>query len=214
MVDVTAEELDGLLERGWRRFGPAYFRPKCPACQECVPIRVPVSTFRMSKQQRRVWNKGRDLTLRVGPPRIDDDRIDLYDRWHSDRAARRDWEHDRIDPAQYYHQFAFPHPSIREFAYWDGDELVGIAIVDATPKALSAVYTFYDPNHRGLSLGTYSILTQIDQARRAGRPFVYLGYRVLGCASSEYKARFRPHELMVRWAEEDEAPVWAPENDR
>ena len=35
MVDVTADELGRLLERGWRRFGPDYFRPACPACSAC-----------------------------------------------------------------------------------------------------------------------------------------------------------------------------------
>ncbi|MEO1234138.1 MAG: hypothetical protein AAFZ18_35110, partial [Myxococcota bacterium] len=29
LLDVTGPELDAILERGWRRFGPAYFRPAC-----------------------------------------------------------------------------------------------------------------------------------------------------------------------------------------
>ena len=32
MLDVTESEMDALLERGWRRFGPIYFRPACAAC--------------------------------------------------------------------------------------------------------------------------------------------------------------------------------------
>jgi arginine-tRNA-protein transferase len=213
MVDVTADELDGLLERGWRRFGPAYFRPGCVGCRECVPIRVPVDRFRRSRQQRRAWNRTAHLTLRVGPPRIDDARIELYDRWHADRALVRGWTHDRIDPAQYYHQFAFPHPSIREFAYYDDERLVGVAIVDQTPRALSAVYTFYDPALSRLSLGTVSILRQIEEARQTGREFVYLGYRVEGCPSSAYKGLFRPHQLMKRWVELDEPSEWAEAAD-
>ena len=30
MVDVEPAELEAMLERGWRRFGPSYFRPEAP----------------------------------------------------------------------------------------------------------------------------------------------------------------------------------------
>ena len=35
LVDVTPAELDAMLARGWRRFGPVYFRPACEGCGEC-----------------------------------------------------------------------------------------------------------------------------------------------------------------------------------
>ncbi|HKQ40385.1 MAG TPA: arginyltransferase, partial [Verrucomicrobiae bacterium] len=37
---------------------------------------------------------------------------------------------------------------------------------------------------------------------------VYLGYRVAGCRSMEYKAQFRPHELLQGRPLDHEAPVW------
>ncbi|MEM6370934.1 MAG: arginyltransferase [Myxococcota bacterium] len=210
MVDVDPDELDKLLERGWRRFGPAYFRPKCRGCRECVPLRVPVADFKSSKQQRRCWNKRDRFSTELGTPQIDDERIELYDLWHADRAERRGWDGDRIDAVQYYHQFAFPHLSIRELSFRDAEtsRLVAVAIVDETPRAFSAVYTFHHPDYRAYSLGTLAILEQIECARRSNKPMVYLGYRVRDCASSVYKAKFRPHELMVRWSEMDEPPEW------
>src|SRR5947208_12247955 len=45
MTRVGVDELDGLLERGWRRLGPFYFRPACAGCFECVPLRIPVASF-------------------------------------------------------------------------------------------------------------------------------------------------------------------------
>lgn len=214
LLGVTPEELDHLLARGWRRFGPAYFRPACMGCRECVPLRVPVDRFRASTSQRRVWAKGRRFRLEVGTPFVDGERLELYNRWHAERADRRGWNHDEIDPGQYMHQFAYPHSCIREFALRDtegDDRLVLVAIVDETPTALSAVYAFHDPEYRKYSLGTLSILRQIEKARETAKDWVYLGYRVLGCASSEYKARFRPHQLMTEWVDFDQAPVWADE---
>ena len=46
MVDVTPVELEELMLRGWRRFGPAYFRP---ACVPCGWRGVPNATTALSK---------------------------------------------------------------------------------------------------------------------------------------------------------------------
>ncbi|MCK6550266.1 arginyltransferase [Myxococcota bacterium] len=217
LTDVSPAELEHLLERGWRRFGFAYFRPACDSCSECVPLRIPTAAFRPSKQQRRVRNKTRHLTVQVGVPEVDRERLALYTAWHDMQAARRGWREDTITPEDYYQQFAFPHPSVRELAFYapgpepgDPPELVAISIVDETPNAMSAVYTYHSPAHAKLSLGTASILIQLELAKLAGKSNLYLGYRVLGCASSRYKARFRPHEVLEGWPGFGEAPVWRP----
>jgi arginine-tRNA-protein transferase len=214
MLEVSNEELDHLLERGWRRFGPAYFRPACRHCSQCVPLRIPVARFRASKSQRRIRSGVAGLRVVVQSPVVDQDRLDLYHRWHMMQGRRRGWSEDTIDAVEYYHQFAFPHPAVREFAYYDEDRLIAVAIVDDTPKALSAVYTYHDPDYHRLSLGTASILFQVEEALRLGKRWLYLGYRVMGCASSEYKARFQPHELLLGWPELDEPALWVPVEGR
>src|SRR5947209_16697811 len=45
LLDVSPAELEEMLIRGWRRFGPMYFRPVCEACAECVAIRLPLARF-------------------------------------------------------------------------------------------------------------------------------------------------------------------------
>jgi leucyl-tRNA---protein transferase len=208
MIDVSPEELDVLLERGWRRFGPAYFRPKCKACSECVPLRIPISSFRPSRQQRRAWNKCKHFRFELRAPVIDDERLRLYKGWHAMQSAARGWTPESITEEDYYHQFAFPHPSVRELAYYDEEKLICVSIIDETPTSLSAVYTYHHPDYRNLSLGTFAILFQVELAKQAQKKFVYLGYRVLGCRSSEYKAHFKPHEILVGWPELDQIPRW------
>ncbi|MGH9678078.1 MAG: hypothetical protein ACRD36_13320, partial [Candidatus Acidiferrum sp.] len=103
-----------------------------------------------------------------------------------------------------------PFP-IEEWCYYKADRLIGVGYVDCLPSldgasrpegsgvtepgGLSAIYFFWDPRERHRSLGTYNVLRVIDEARRRGLPFVYLGYFVEGCQSMQYKARFLPNEV-------------------
>ncbi|MBV9947979.1 MAG: arginyltransferase, partial [Myxococcales bacterium] len=92
MLDVDGRELDLLLERGWRRFGPVYFRPACDACGECVSLRVDVGRFVPSKSQRRAARACTALRRVVGAPRVDAERLGLYAKWHGGRERARGWE--------------------------------------------------------------------------------------------------------------------------
>lgn len=210
MTGVSPPELERLLERGWRRFGPVYFRPMCRACAACVSVRVPVQAFAPSPNLRRVGKRAAHLRVEIGKPGVDGVRLALYRRWHAVREAERGWKPDRIGPESYAMQFCFPHPAAREFSYWDGDRLLAVGIADETPHALSAVYCYHDPADSRLSLGTCNVLRTLEYAREKGLAYVYLGYRVAGCASLEYKGRFRPQETLVGRDGDDQLPRWEP----
>jgi len=208
MLDVTPDDLGAMLARGWRRFGPCYFRPQCSACDACVTLRICVAEFRASRSQRRARNRAARLRRVVSRPLVDDSRIALYRKWHRNREASRGWDPSPLKADRYALDFAFPHPSAREAAYYDGDRLVAVGLFDETPDALSAVYFFYDPDLKRDSLGVANVVALVEDARSANKPYVYLGYRVAGCDSLEYKADFAPHELLDARPGEDESPPW------
>jgi leucyl-tRNA---protein transferase len=211
MVDVGPEELDWLLSRGWRRFGPDYFRPACPACSECVPTRLVVAEFAPSKSQRRARRKAVGLRVTVGPPRVDDERLALYRLWHADREAAREWSPSALDADDYGMQFAFPHPCAREVALHDdaaGGRLVGVSICDETPGAWSLVYFFYDPAYAERSLGVANVVLGVEIAAERQIPYVYLGYAVADCPSLRYKRAFGPREELVGWPRGAQEPQW------
>ena len=208
LTDVTPEETEGLVERGWRRFGPEYFRPMCSGCDECVSLRVAVGDFRPSKSQRRVARRCAGVKVLVGRPRTDGARVELYGRWHAAREAARGWQENALDEEAYRRQFCFPHVCGREMTYWVDGRLAGVGLVDEMPGSISSTYFFFDPVYGGLSLGVYSALCEIAWARSMGKGYVYLGYRVAGCGSLVYKSGFRPHELLVGRPEEGEAARW------
>jgi arginine-tRNA-protein transferase len=73
--------------------------------------------------------------------------------------------------------------------------LVATVLTDVQDDGLSAVYSFFDPEEVGRSLGTYVILDLIDSAVEAGLPWLYLGYYVENSQKMNYKARFQPAEI-------------------
>lgn len=208
MVDVTPMELQNLMLRGWRRFGPAYFRPACASCMECVSIRLDVHRFTPTTSQKRSFKRAKRFRVEVGRPRIDDDRLALHAAWHATRENSRGWEPTNLSEDEYATQFAFPSSTGREAAWYDGDRLVALGLIDVTPDCLSAAYFFYHPDIARLSPGVGNVMACVELARELGCQHMYLGYRVDGCASLTYKGMFRPHELLMGRPAIDEEAVW------
>lgn len=191
---MTAAEYREWLHRGWRRFGHVMFRAACPSCRQCQSLRVPVASFQPHRTQRRIWkaNSG-SVTLTIGEPSPSQEVRDLYEKFHQHQHAAKGWPSPDADGVDGF----FPNPfPTEEWRYLVDGRLAGVGYVDALPDALSAIYFFYDPGDRHRSLGTFNVLSVIEQARQRGLSQVYLGYYVEGCRSLEYKARFGPYEIL------------------
>ncbi len=196
--DLTPEEYVERLNQGWRRFGHMLFRPACPDCNECRSLRVPVAAFVPNRSQRRAWkaNEG-EVRLVIGEPRVTDEKLDLYDRFHAYQSETKDWPvHGPKSALDYIESFVQNPFPVEEWCFYLGSRLVGVGYVDRLPESLSAIYFFCDPRESHRSLGTFNVLAAIHEARRSGVPYVDLGYYVEGCRSLEYKGRFRPNEIL------------------
>jgi arginine-tRNA-protein transferase len=158
----------------------------------CVPIRVPIARFAPNKSQRRAWRKNQDLAVTITEPQPTDEKFDLYQRYQSQWHGKSD------DDRETFNSFLYDSPvDTLEFCYRDpAGKLLAVGICDVCPLSLSSVYLYHDPaeSHRGL--GTFSALFEIEYAKSRAIPHWYLGYWVAGCAAMDYKAAFRPHEVL------------------
>ena len=160
----------------------------------CQSLRVPVTTFRPRESQRRAWHKNQpSVTLRIGSPYASPEKRDLFARFQQHGQEAKGWPADVGDVLSML--VANPFPT-EEWCYYLDDRLIGVGYVDALPEGLSAIYFFHDPAEGHRSLGTYNVLSILASARQRGLPHVYLGYYVEGCRSLDYKARFRPNEVL------------------
>ena len=194
---LTSAEFDARLADGDRRAGPLLYNQECPACAACEPIRVDVHAFAPSRSQRRAHAKAEAaVTVELGPIELDEARLALYRAHERGRGLDRDGR-PPIDLMGYESAFAMTCVEGFEVRYTVAGRLAGVAITDRGARALSAVYTFWNPAHAALSLGTYSILTQIELARRWDLDWLYLGLAISQNRSMAYKLAFMPHERRI-----------------
>jgi arginine-tRNA-protein transferase len=197
---LDREELDERLAAGDRRQGYVLYRTACPSCQACEPIRLDVHQFVPNRTQRRILRRGdSDLRVEVGPPVADARRVELYNAHKRER--RLNDGQPPIDIEGYRDFLVHTCCDSFELRYFMHGELVGVAITDRGARALSAVYCCYDPRFASLSLGTYSILKQLELCKTWGLRYLYLGLYIAQSATMAYKARFVPHERLLggRW---------------
>jgi arginyl-tRNA--protein-N-Asp/Glu arginylyltransferase len=214
LLDVTAEEADDLFDRGWRHFGPGWFRPVCQTCSACLSTRILAQEFAPSRSQRRVARRSRHLRAVVREPTYDRARLALFHTWQRDRVQTRGWEPAPFGAKDYWMRFTFATPFAREIAYYDDDaggRLMMVSLCDETPRSWSAAFCFYDPAYHRISPGIANILRLLELAQAGGQRHVYLGYCVLDCQSLRYKAAFHPQETLVGLPTDEEDPRWVRE---
>lgn len=190
--DVDTELLGGLLNNGFRRSGESIYRPHCDPCQECQSLRVLVSQFQASRNQRRCLKKNQTLEHREHDGSFNEQHYALYCRYIKSRHPGSTME----DPSKesFIEFLTSRHVDTRFHEFYLDDKLVTVAVTDHTPLGLSAVYTFFEPELQHLGLGTYAILWQIERCRQLGLPWLFLGYWIKNCAVMSYKNKFKPAE--------------------
>ncbi|MDM8521376.1 arginyltransferase [Anaerolineales bacterium HSG6] len=187
-TNVSAEEISWLLARGWRKFGIYYFRPVCPTCRACIPLRVQVADFKPSKSQRRILKKNSMIGIRFVPRKYSERAFEIY----QDHSINRFSEPKKKETfkASFYRPSC---PGLQSEYYLNG-EMIALGFLDQGEDGLSSVYFVFDTSYSELGLGTFSILKEIEYAKKQGVAYYYLGYYIEACGSMAYKDRFKPRE--------------------
>lgn len=192
-ISYEPQEQDSLLRQGFRRSGNLWYRPHCPSCESCRAIRIPVATFSANRNQRRCLRNHGHLQSNARPVEWIDEHYQLFQTYQAARHAGGVMHSD--DPGLYRSLIEGNTSGavLVDFRNAEG-ELKMVSLIDQTPRGLSAVYAFFNPNDAA-SYGRYNILWQIQQAQRLQLPHVYLGYWIAQCRKMSYKTEYRDHEL-------------------
>lgn len=191
---------DALTQVGFRRSQNIAYRPACESCDACISARIPAGDYAFSRSERRVLERNKDLSRHLVEAEATMEQFDLLRRYLLARHAQGgmadmtwpDYVAMVEDTAVRTHLIEYRLPSP------DGGpgDLVACVLVDILGDGLSLVYSFYEPAMTRRSLGAFVILDHVVQARLAELGFVYLGYWVPGSPKMDYKARYRPIEVL------------------
>ena len=190
---LTASHYGTLLESGFRRSGDMVYRPGCPACTACKPARIDTRTFQPKRSQRRCLKMNRDIELKVTPS-LEERHFRLYQEYLLSRHADGDMSADSIAEMRSFLLSEWSETLLLEG--WLDQQLLFVAVTDVVDEGISALYTFFDPALHRRSLGTYAILQQIDQAKKLGLKWLYLGYWIEKCQKMAYKANFNAVQIL------------------
>lgn len=202
---ITSDVYSELVRCGFRRSGVFTYRPQCPGCQACVAVRLPVARFAPNRSQRRCLKAHGKLEARSLPLTGQSEHYQLYLRYQAARHPGGGIDQD--DHEQYANFLLQSRVDSRLIEFSENGALRMVSIIDVLSDGLSSVYTFYDPDLPGASLGTYNILWQIEQCLANQLPYLYLGYWIRDSRKMAYKANFRPIEGLIDglWREFDDA---------
>ena len=197
VTDLSVPKAMELYERlsrgGFRRSHGLAYRPACPGCSACVPVRIRTDDFAWSRTFRRLMRRNADLTVSDMAAHATMEQFRLFTRYQ--RSRHTGGEMSTMGFHDYRAMVEDSPIDTRIIEFRNGEEkLVGVMLADRQLDALSAVYSMYDPDDERRSLGTWMVLWMVKRAAERELPFVYLGYWIEQSPKMAYKARFRPLE--------------------
>lgn len=201
---------ESLLSQNWRRSGGIIYRPTCPECRLCLPIRLPVREFVPSPSQVRTLRRNSDLRISLTGDLDRAEALELYCRY------QKEW-HGAENPPSREEAADFLGNSPVDSAlmlYHESQKLLGAGWIDLLDDGVSSVYFAFDPAAAKRRLGVFSLLKEIELARELGKSWLYLGFWIKGCRTMDYKAAYRPHEILAggRWLRDPDLAALAQVN--
>lgn len=205
-------EFDQILAQGWRLLGYSVIRHNFAICRSrichTIPLRIRLDQLPpFSKSQRQLMRRNGDLKIQCAPIRLTPEKEQLFIR-HTSRFRDR-------QPLSVYsflnpQSFETPVAGL-EFSVYEGPKLIACSFIHLGETAVSATYCFFDPDFHRRSLGTYTMLLEIQLARQMGKQYYYHGYCYDVPSQFDYKLNFDNIESMDwktgAWTPQPRVPV-------
>ncbi len=196
---LSRPEYSALMSMGFRRSGEYVYRPACPECARCMSLRIDVEAFRPNRSQRRTLKANIGVRLKETPPEYSDEAFSLYRRYLNARHAGGEMA--ACEPGDFPGFLRASWSDTRFLELREHDRLLAVAATDPLSDGLSAVYTWFEPGLPTRGLGVLAILRQVEEARRRGLRWLYLGYWIPEARKMRYKTAYRPAQILIegRW---------------
>jgi leucyl-tRNA---protein transferase len=199
---MSLSDWDMLLANGWDRVGTHFFRRRFdfvmrPQQKEgesmylalqLMPIRYRLNNqFEFTNSQRKLQKRNSDLIRIYRPTVIDDAKLDLFDRWYMHRFKRY------APLSTWFHGDFTPFPTY-EMCLYKMDKLIACSLFDITQNAQYSILAMYEPEEMKRSLGTYTMISEIEFGLKNRKFAHYPGHTYYENSHYEYKKQFNNAE--------------------
>lgn len=188
---------------GFRRSHDIIYKPACPTCQACVPVRVPLAQLALSSSQKKLLHRTAHLTLQIAsalPPVPTSEQFELFKTYQTTRHGNSDMASMSLHDYSAMLRDGGQMAELYELRTSEG-QLLGCMLTDRLQglAGLSAVYSFFrtDAPWPKYSLGTAMVLKLALLAQAQGLQHLYLGFWVKDSDKMGYKQRFQPLEALT-----------------
>ncbi|MCC6410624.1 MAG: arginine-tRNA-protein transferase [Saprospiraceae bacterium] len=190
---------DRFCEDGWCYWADLMFRRNFWEWrgQPCrvVLLRINLKEFTFSKSQRKNIRRNSDLRLLHRPLQISRQHEQLFEK-----HARR-FEHNR--PSSIYGFFS-PWSHIMpcygmEFDVFKGNKLLASSFFHLGQRSMAGNYCIHHPEESARSLGTYTMLLELQYAKQLGKDYYYPGFVYDLPSEFDYKLSFNALEYFDWW---------------
>lgn len=190
-------DYDDLLAMGWFRGTGIIYRSEVVCIDEQVygirNIRFPVQSFSMRRSHAKLYRRNmRRFTIRVGTPQVDARREELY-QGHVHRFKA--FVHETLQDILLSPRMGAEIDAM-EIAVYDDGKLVAVSYVDVGECSMASILCLYDQHYANFSLGTFTMLLEMDMAKRLGLDYYYPGYVLDLPSAFDYKLQLGPCEWL------------------
>ena len=180
---------------GFRRSQNVIYRPACENCKECRSLRIQTAEFFPSKNFRRLIKSNADVRRFQREAIATQEQFELLHLYLNSRHEGGGMSD--MDFIRYEMMVEECSAETEIIEYRNNDNvLIACVLIDRLIDGLSMVYSFFDPEEGKRSLGNLMILDHIERCQQLDLAYLYLGYWVEGSPKMDYKARFKPCEIL------------------
>jgi arginine-tRNA-protein transferase len=186
----SATELDEYLARGWRPLGQRIYSADFIQLElgdifSVVPTRLPLNGHRFTKSQRKLLRRnGQSFRVEIRPARIDAEKRLVNDQYlleHPTKSLQELDFHTEFDGRQIFNTM--------ECVVYHEDKLVAFSFFDRGQNSTYSKAGIYLPLYKDYSLGTYTMLRELEWCHQNDIEYYYPGYVSPDIPLFDYKTR-------------------------
>lgn len=200
---LTHNRYDQYLASGWFRGSVMLYKMDLLCIDanvfSVVNIRLDLRQHQFKKRHRKIKrNVEQNFTVSCGPAKVSQSRQQLYSK-HKHRF--KGFIHETLDEYLHagFHKTVF---ETMEICVYDQEKLIAISYFDLGQSSMASLLSVYDEDYGTYSLGTYTMIKEIEFGQLTERSWYYPGYVLDQPSAFDYKLQLGQVEYYTpskRW---------------